>query len=257
MTYIDYQTDGQITTITITREKALNALNEEVFAELNEAIETTATDGTRCVILTGAGRSFVAGADISAMLNMTKAEGEAWGTLANSVFRKLETVAPPVIAAVNGFALGGGCELALACDIRIASTKAIFAQPEVGLGVTPGFGGTQRLPRLIGTGLAKEMLYSARRVDAARALEIGLVNAVCEPEELLEVAGKLAADIAAQGPFAVAATKAAVTRGIHLDLDAALALEAELFGTCFETADQREGMGAFLERRPAAPFVGH
>ena len=186
MEYILYEVNGAVGKITINREKALNALNSQVLDELNTTLDTVNLDEVRCLILTGAGaKSFVAGADIAEMSTLTKAEGEAFGKKGNDVFRKLETFPIPVIAAVNGFALGGGCEIAMSCDIRICSDNAVFGQPEVGLGITPGFGGTQRLSRLVGAGMAKQMIYTARNIKADEALRIGLVNAVYTQEELM------------------------------------------------------------------------
>ena len=256
MGYIKYEQKEFIGVLTIDREKALNALNSEVLTELDAAIDAIDLDATRCLIITGAGeKSFVAGADIGEMSGLTKAEGEAFGKKGNDVFRKIETLPIPVIAAVNGFALGGGCELSLACDIRIASENAVFAQPEAGLGITPGFGGTQRLARTIGIGKAKEMLYTCGRVKAPEALQLGLVNAVYPAEQLMEEAMKLAGKIAANAPIAVRACKKAVGDGIHLDMDSALVVEEKLFGSCFETEDQRNAMTAFVEKRKPEPFV--
>ncbi|MCL2674372.1 MAG: enoyl-CoA hydratase-related protein, partial [Defluviitaleaceae bacterium] len=201
-------------------------------------------------------KAFVAGADIGAMQNMSKAEGKEWGLLGNDVFRSLETLDIPVIAAVNGFALGGGCELALACDIRIASENASFAQPEVCLGITPGFGGSQRLPRLIGEGRAKQLLYTGERITAHKALEIGLINDIYPADELITNALELAATIAKNAPIAIRSTKRAIETGRDLEFDSALELEAQFFSLCFETEDQREGMTAILEKRKPAPFNG-
>jgi len=254
MSCLDYHLADHVATLTITREQALNALNAEVLAELSSTLDRAAGDRARCLVITGAGRAFVAGADVASMAPMSRAEARAFSELGNGVFRKLELLPIPSIAAVNGFALGGGCELALACDIRLASVDAVFAQPEVGLGVPPGFGGTQRLPRVIGQGIARELLYTGARVDAERALAIGLVNAVHPADELLPAATELAGRIAGQGPIAVRATKTAIILGGHTDLDTAIAIEAEQFASCFETADQREGMGAFVEKRRPAPF---
>ncbi len=241
--------------LTIDREKALNALNSEVLGDLEAAIDGLDLDAVRALIITGAGsKSFVAGADIGEMSSLTKAEGEAFGKKGNDVFRKIESLPIPVIAAVNGFALGGGCELSLSCDIRLASENARFGQPEVGLGITPGFGGTQRLARTIGVGKAKELLYTCAQVKAPEALALGLVNAVYPIEELLPAAEKMAAAIAANAPIAVRATKKAVNDGLQVDIDKAIEIEEKLFGSCFESADQREGMAAFLERRPHAPY---
>lgn len=249
MEYILYEQKGQIATITINREKALNALNSQVLEELDATLEAVNLDEVRCLILTGAGqKSFVAGADIGEMSTLTKAEGEAFGKKGNDVFRKLETFPIPVIAAINGFALGGGCEIAMSCDIRICSDNAVFGQPEAGLGITPGFGGTQRLARIVGVGMAKQMIYTARNIKADEAFRIGLVNAVYTQEELLPAAEKMAAGIAKNAPIAVRNCKKAINDGLDLDMDAAIALEEKLFGDCFETADQQYGMAFFLDK---------
>lgn len=254
MSFVRYEFADHVATLTITREEALNALSSQVLADLSAALDLAVDDHARALVITGAGRAFVAGADVAGMSAMTRAEARAFSRLGNGVFRKLETLAIPSIAAVNGFALGGGCELALACDIRLAGERAVFAQPEVGLGITPGFGGTQRLARVVGQGVARELLYTGRRVDAARALEIGLVNAVHPQDGLLAAAVGLATEIARQAPIAVRATKTALTLGIHADLDTAIAIEAGQFAACFETADQREAMAAFVEKRTPAAF---
>ena len=249
MEYILYEQKGQTAVITINREKALNALNSQVLEELDATLDSVNLDEVRCLILTGAGeKSFVAGADIGEMSTLTKAEGEAFGKKGNDVFRKLETFPIPVIAAVNGFALGGGCEISMSCDIRICSENAVFGQPEVGLGITPGFGGTQRLARLVGAGMAKQMIYTARNIKANEALRIGLVNAVYPQEELLPAAEKMAAGIAKNAPIAVRNCKKAINEGLDLDMDAAIALEEKLFGDCFETEDQKYGMAFFLDK---------
>ena len=257
MEYLRLEQHGHVLLITIDRQSALNALNRQVMLELQQVIASIDTGDIRCVVITGAGeRAFVAGADIGAMQPMSKAEGKEWGLLGNDVFRSLETLDIPVIAAVNGFALGGGCELALACDIRIASENASFAQPEVCLGITAGFGGSQRLPRIIGEGQAKQLLYTGERITAHKALEIGLVNAVYPIDELIGNALELAASIAKNAPIAVRATKRAIEAGRDLELDSALALEAQFFSLCFETEDQREAMAAMLEKRKPDAFKG-
>lgn len=262
MEYILYEVDGAVGTITINREKALNALNSQVLDELNATLDAVDLDTVRCLILTGAGeKSFVAGADIGEMSTLTKAEGEAFGKKGNDVFRKLETFPIPVIAAVNGFALGGGCEISMSCDIRICSENAMFGQPEVGLGITPGFGGTQRLARLVGAGMAKQMIYTARNIKAAEAYRIGLVNQVVSAEvnengevvvsakdALMAAAKKMASGIAQQAPIAVRASKKAINDGLQVDMDQAIVIEEKLFGSCFETEDQKAGMGNFLEK---------
>ena len=249
MDYILYEQKGQTGIITINREKALNALNSQVLDELNTTLDAVNLDEVRCLILTGAGtKSFVAGADIGEMSTLTKAEGEAFGKKGNDVFRKIETFPIPVIAAVNGFALGGGCEISMSCDIRICSDNAVFGQPEAGLGITHGFGGTQRLARLVGAGMAKQRIYTARNIKADEAYRIGLVNAVYTQEELLPAAEKMAAGIAKNAPIAVRNCKQAINEGVDLDMDEAVALEEKLFGDCFESEDQKYGMPFFLDK---------
>jgi enoyl-CoA hydratase len=256
MTHIRLEKKGNVAIATIDRPKALNALNSEVLNDLNTLVdEVNADEEIRVLILTGSGeKSFVAGADIGEMSNLTKAEGEAFGKKGNDVFRRIETLPIPVIAAVNGYALGGGCELAMSCDIRICADTAVFGQPETGLGITPGFGGTQRLARLIGPGMAKQLIYSARNIKADEALRIGLVNAVYPLEELMPAAEKLADTIAKNAPIAVRACKKTINEGLEKPMDEAIVIEEKLFGGCFETADQREGMGAFLEKRRHEPY---
>ncbi|MCH5268746.1 MAG: enoyl-CoA hydratase/isomerase family protein [Lachnospiraceae bacterium] len=247
MEFILYEVDGAVATITINRPKALNALNSQVLDELNATLDAVDLNTVRCLILTGAGdKSFVAGADIGEMSTLTKAEGEAFGKKGNDVFRKLEKFPIPVIAAVNGFALGGGCEISMSCDIRICSDNAVFGQPEVGLGITPGFGGTQRLARLVSPGMAKQLIYTARNIKAEEAYRIGLVNAVYPQEELIPAAQKMAAGIAAQAPIAVRNCKKAIDDGLQVSIDEAIVIEEKLFGDCFETEDQKAGMGNFL-----------
>ena len=256
MEFVQYEVKGMIGEITISREKALNALNSAVLDELKSVVEAVDLEAVRCLIITGAGeKSFVAGADIAEMSTLTKAEGEAFGKKGNDIFRKIETFPLPVIAAVNGFALGGGCELSMSCDIRIAADNAVFGQPEVGLGITPGFGGTQRLARLVGPGMAKQMIYTARNIKADEAFRVGLVNAVYTQEELLPAAEKMAGQIAMNAPIAVRACKKAVNDGLQVDMDKAIVVEEKLFGSCFETHDQKEGMGAFLEKRKEKTFT--
>ena len=258
MEFVLYEQKGQYAIITINREKALNALNSAVLDELDKTLDSVDLDQVRCLILTGAGqKSFVAGADIAEMSTLTKAEGEAFGKKGNDVFRKLETFPIPVIAAVNGFALGGGCEISMSCDIRICSENAVFGQPEVGLGITPGFGGTQRLARLVGAGMAKQLIYTARNIKAPEAFRIGLVNAVYPQEELLPVAEKMAAGIAKNAPIAVRNCKKAINEGLQVDMDQAIVIEEKLFGDCFETEDQKYGMAYFLDKnrdKPAKEF---
>lgn len=249
MEFITYEQDGFVGIVTINRPKALNALNSQVLDELDETFKSIDMDTTRVVVLTGAGdKSFVAGADIGEMSTLTKTQGETFGKKGNDVFRMIETFPLPVIAAINGFALGGGCEISMSCDMRLCSDNAVFGQPEVGLGITPGFGGTQRLARLVGEGMAKQMIYSAINIKADEAYRIGLVNAVYTQEELIPAAKKLAARIASNAPIAVRNCKKAINDGIQVDMDQAIVIEEKLFGDCFETEDQKAGMGNFLEK---------
>ena len=256
MNNVTLEIEGAIAVLTITRPAALNALNSETLDEINASLtEIESNADIRVVILTGgpdkkgnAFKSFVAGADIGEMSTLTKAEGEAFGKKGNDVFRRIETLPVPVICAINGFALGGGCEIAMSCDIRICSDNAVFGQPEVGLGITPGFGGTQRLARVVGVGKAKEMIYSARNIKADEAYRIGLVNNVYPAEELMPAAKKLASIIAANAPIAVRACKKAINDGLDAAMDDAIVIEEKLFGSCFETEDQKAGMGNFLEK---------
>ncbi len=246
MEFVLYEVKGQVGIITINREKALNALNSTVLDELDKTLDGVDLQEVRCLILTGAGeKSFVAGGEMS---TLTKAEGEAFGKKGNDVFRKLETFPIPVIAAVNGFALGGGCEISMSCDIRICSDNAVFGQPEVGLGITPGFGGTQRLARIVGPGMAKQMIYTARNIKADEALRIGLVNAVYPQAELMGAAEKMAAGIAKNAPIAVRNCKKAINDGLEVGMDEAIVIEEKLFGDCFETEDQKYGMAFFLDK---------
>jgi len=250
MEFIVYEQKEAVGVITISREKALNALNSQVLDELNSALDAVDLNTVRCLVITGAGdKSFVAGADIGEMSTLTKAEGEAFGKKGNDVFLKIEKFPIPVIAAINGFALGGGCEISMSCDIRLASDNAVFGQPEVGLGITPGFGGTQRLARLVGMGMAKQMIYTARNIKADEALRIGLVNAVYPQAELMDAAMKLASQIAANAPIAVRNCKKAINEGLQVNIDDALVIEEKLFGDCFESYDQKEGMANFLRKK--------
>ncbi len=256
MTYVKLEEKDQLAWITIDRPKALNALNREVLQELDQCFDRVDQAKSRVVILTGGGqKAFVAGADIGEMKDMTPEEAKAFGEFGNRVFRKIDCFPLPVIAAVNGFALGGGNELAMSCDIRYASENAVFGQPEVGLGITPGFGGTQRLARLTGSlSKAKEILYTARNIKAQEALELGLVSAVLPQEDLLTAVEKLAKRIAANAPIAVRQTKKAVNEGLEGSLNEGIALEPQLFSECFATEDQKEGMTAFLEKRKEKEF---
>ncbi|MGE4589203.1 MAG: enoyl-CoA hydratase-related protein [Acidaminococcaceae bacterium] len=245
--------DDGIAIIEINRPKALNALNYETLQELDCCISAIKADSEVAVlIITGGGeRSFVAGADIVEMAPMSAIEGRDFGRYAQEVFAKVEDLPQPVIAAVNGFALGGGCELACACDFRYAADSAKFGQPEVGLGITPGFGGTQRLPRLVGTGIGKELIYTGKIIDAQEALRIGLVNKVLPAGELLDAVKQVAEKIKSNAKVAVQLAKIAVNRGIHADVRTGVAYEGEVFGLCFSTDDQKEGMKAFAEKRKA------
>ena len=249
MAFVTLEKKGPVGVVTMNRPEALNALDKQVLEDLNTVLDQVEADPEILVaIVTGAGRSFVAGADIGQMSSFTAVEGKAFGAYGNGVFLKLENLTKPTIAAVNGFALGGGCELSMACDIRLASEKAKFGQPEVGLGITPGFGGTQRLARLVGAGMAKQMIYTARNIKADEALRIGLVNAVYPQEELLPAAEKMAAGIAKNAPIAVRNCKKAINEGLDMDMDEAIVLEEKLFGACFETEDQKYGMAFFLDK---------
>lgn len=256
MEFVLYEQKNDYAIVTINRPKALNALNSAVLKELEAVFQGIDLETVRAVILTGAGeKSFVAGADIGEMSTLTVEEGEAFGKCGNDVFRMIETFPIPVIAAVNGFALGGGNELAMSCDIRICSDNAMFGQPEVGLGITPGFGGTQRLARIINPGKAKELIYTASNIKAPEALALGLVNAVYPQEELMPAAEKMAAKIARNAPIAVRACKKAINDGLQVDMDEAIVIEEKLFGNCFTTEDQIEGMKAFMEKRKVERFV--
>lgn len=247
---IKYQVESNICYITVSRPETLNALNPEVLTELYEAFNKFNSDDTANVaILTGEGRAFVAGADISSMSVMNAVEGRNLGSLGHRLMNFMESIEKPIIAAVNGFALGGGCELAMACDIRISSTKAKFGQPEVSLGITPGFGGTQRLSRLVGCGMAKYLIYTAEVISADEALRIGLVERVVEADILMDTCKDIAIKIASKAQIAVGLCKTAINDGYSLDMSLASRLEIEMFGECFATEDQKEGMKAFLEKR--------
>ncbi len=247
-----YEKNENIGVVTISRPEALNALNSTVIGELEDLIAKVEKDEElRVLILTGDGRSFVAGADIGEQKPLDLAGGRKWGQRGSALFRRIELLEIPTIAAVNGFALGGGCEIAMACDIILASEKAKFGQPEVGLGITPGFSGTQRLPRRVGTAKAKELIYSGKMIKADEAEKIGLVNAVYPAEELMNGAIEMAKSFAKNAPIAVKYAKACIDRGMQMDIDDGIAVENELFAMCFATEDQKEGMSAFLEKRPA------
>ena len=246
---IIYEEIDNIGIITLNRTRHLNALNTTVFDHLLNAINALDTSKISALIITGAGeKAFVAGADIYEMSTLSKRFGEELSRRGNEVFRKIETLPIPVIAAVNGYALGGGVELAMSCDIRICSTNAVFGMPEVKLGINPGFGGTQRLSRLIGQGMAKQMIYGGNYVDALEALRIGLVNAVHPQGELIEQAMKLAKDIAKNGRNAVASSKRAINEGMQVDIESGIKLEEKIFGECFENDEQVSGMKNFLDK---------
>jgi enoyl-CoA hydratase len=254
--YLSLERRDRVAILTVNRPDKLNALSDEVMAELGDAISEVRADASvGGLIVTGAGRAFVAGADIAELASQSAAEGKARSERGQRVFRLFETSPKPVVAAVNGFALGGGCELALACHIRIAGEGAQFGQPEVKLGITPGYGGTQRLPRLVGASVALELLLTGDRIDATEALRIGLVNRVVPADKLLNEAEALVRRIISNGPLAIALCIEAVDRGAVAQLDDALALEASHFGLLSATDDMREGMRAFLEKRKAE-FTG-
>lgn len=247
---IKFEVKDGIGHITISRPEALNALNMDVLKDLKKVLaEIEATDAVRAVIITGEGRSFVAGADIVQMKKLTPVKGRQMMELGHEVMNTIDQMQKPFIAAVNGFALGGGCELAMACDIRLASEKAKFGQPEVGLGIIPGFGGTQRLPRLVGKGMAKYLIYTADIISAEEARNIGLVEKVYAPDALMDEAEALAKKIASKAPIAVGIAKTAINNGTDTDLKSASRLEVESEAVCFATKDKAEGMAAFVEKR--------
>ena len=245
-----FERNDKIGILSINRPKALNALNSQVLEELDEAIEMIKKDEeVHILIITGEGRAFVAGADIAEMKDMDMFEAREFAEKGLKLFRKIELMEKPVIAAVNGFALGGGCELSMCCDIRIASQEAKFGQPEVGLGIIPGFAGTQRLPRLVGLGRAKELIFTSDMIDAEEAYRIGLVNKVVLAEKLMVEALAMANKIISKGQIAVRFAKDAMNMGIETDIETGMNMEKDLFGLCFATYDQEEGMEAFLEKR--------
>ena len=245
-------TENSICTITLNNPSALNALNSEMLDSLSYTIDKIGQDNSiLVVIITGAGRSFVAGADIQTMAQMNAEQGREFGIKGTSLFSKIENFSKPVIAAVNGYALGGGCELALACDIRIASEKAKFGQPEVTLGITPGFSGTVRLPSIVGIAKAKELIFTGKIIDATEALNIGLVNMVVPAESLMEKAKEMALTIASNSPTAVKYSKISLNTTSKMATQEAIKMENILFALCFSTQDQKEGMQAFIEKRKA------
>jgi enoyl-CoA hydratase len=240
-----------VVTLTIASPATLNALNTTLLREMEAFVDAIDVAHTRVLVITGEGKAFVAGADISEMAHLSEAEGLAFGQRGSRVFKKIEDLPFPVIAAINGFALGGGCELAMACDIRIASIKARFGQPEVKLGIIPGFNGTYRLAKLIGQGMAKELIYTGKMIDADEALRIGLVNSVVLPEELAGAVDATVALILQNAPLAVSFAKTCINENYDLDIDESIALENQYFAKCFATDDQKEGMDAFLNKRKA------
>ena len=258
MAFVEVTKQGNVGIVTMNRPEALNALSSAVFADLTKALDIVEKDDEiYVVVITGAGRAFVAGADIGEMATMNVEEGLAFSELGNNLMMRVDLFSKPTIAAVNGFALGGGCELALAADIRIASEKAKFGQPEVGLGIIPGFGGTQRMARIIGTGAAMELIYTADTIDAQRALEIGMVQHVVPAEELMDFALAMANKIASKAQVAIRTSKMAIRRGIDCDISTAATYEALAFATCFATEDQKDAMKAFVEKRKLEKFKNH
>lgn len=246
--FLKIENNGAICTMTISAPKSLNALNSTILNEINDFLGNLDSN-IKALIITGDGeKSFVAGADISEMATLNQEQGQAFGERGASVFRKIETLSIPVIAAINGFALGGGCEIAMACDIRICSNNARFGQPEVGLGIIPGFSGTYRLAKLVGMGMAKQLIFTGKNIKADEALRIGLVNAVYEPADLMPEAMKLAESIVANAPIAVAYAKQCINEEYDLSADDAIAYESRMFGKCFDTQDQKDGMKAFLSK---------
>ena len=247
--YLKTEERGQVAMLTISAPKSLNALNSTILNELGDYMDHFDCNRYRCLVITGDGeKSFVAGADISEMANLNVPQGQTFGSRGARVFRKIETLHVPVIAAVNGFALGGGCELAMACDIRICSDNARFGQPEVGLGIIPGFSGTVRLARLVGMGMAKMLIYTGKAIKADEALRIGLVQAVVPQAELMDKAMEIAGQIAANAPLAVKAAKLCINNEWDMPADEAIMYESGIFGHCFATEDQKNGMKAFLEK---------
>lgn len=257
MEYLEYTVQDNIGILTINRPNALNALNSGVVAELTALLAEVAASDIRCLIITGAGeKAFVAGADITEMKDLNPAQAKRFSEEGNAVMEGVEKLPMPTIAAVNGFALGGGCELALSCDIRIAADNAVFSFPEVGLGILPGYGGVQRMARVVGLAKAKELVFTGNRVKAQEALQLGLVNAVVPVEELIQTAKQMAQKIASNAPFGVRAAKKVANDSVGRTLQESTRLECDLFGQCFATQDQKEGMTAFVEKRKPAPYTG-
>lgn len=247
---IIFEKQDNIGILKINRPKALNALNTETICEIEQAVSEIKNDPEiKVLVLTGEGKAFIAGADIVEMKDKTPEEARTFAAMGMKVFREIELMEKPVIAAVNGFALGGGCELSMSCDIRIAGEKAKFGQPETGLGITPGFAGTQRLPRLVGAGKAKELIFTAKIINAEEAEKIGLVNSVVPQEELMDKVMEMAKQIAANSPMAVKYAKSAINRGYETDIETGMYIERDIFGLCFASEEQIEGMTAFVEKR--------
>lgn len=256
MEHINYREDNKVGIITLDREHALNSLSISLLEELDELLDSIDTNQIYCLVITGAGKkAFAAGADIEEMSTMTVNEAKEYGIFGNKIFRKIETFPIPVIAAINGYCLGGGCELSLSCDIRYCSDNAVFGQPETGLGITPGFGGTQRMARAVGLAMAKQLMFTAKNIRSDEALRIGLVNAVYPKDELMDKVMEIAHRIASNAPIAVRACKEAANRGSSLDMDQAYRIESDLFSTCFETHDQTESMKAFLKKEKFDNFL--
>ncbi|MCP1102952.1 enoyl-CoA hydratase [Aequitasia blattaphilus] len=246
---VTYEQEGYVGKITLNRPKVLNALNRKLLLELKTVLREVDLNQTRCLILTGAGeRAFAAGADIGEMSSFSKEEGRTFSACGNDIFLELENFPIPIIAAINGLALGGGCELAISCDIRICTEETKFGQPEVCFGITPGFGGTQRLARIVGSGKAKELIYTGSTIDGKEAYRIGLVNGLYGKEELMEAASRLAKTIGDNPPVAVQNSKYAINKGCHMEMKEAIKIEEKVFGNCFETKDQQEAMAAFLKK---------
>ena len=247
--HLKIEEKNNVVIMTISAPKSLNALNSKILGEIDEFLDEFEGSNFRCLIITGDGeKSFVAGADISEMATLGPEQGKTFGRRGAEVFCQIETLPCPVIAAVNGFALGGGCELAMACDIRICSDNARFGQPEVGLGIIPGFSGTVRLARLVGMGMAKQLIFTGKNIKADEALRIGLVNAVVPQAELMERALELADQISANAPLAVSAAKLCINTEFDMEAEDAIAFENQAFGMCFSTEDQKNGMQAFLTK---------
>lgn len=257
MAFVNTNKDGNVTILTIERPDTLNALNTQVLKDLDRAmLAAEADNNTYVVLLTGSGRSFVAGADIGEMYEFSSIEGKEFAKFGNEVFQRIENLKKPVIAVINGFALGGGCELSMACDIRLASEKAKFGQPETGLGIIPGFGGTQRLARIVGISKAMELIYTSKIITAAKAKEIGLIDHIYPAEELMDNAMELARNICANGQIAIRQTKRCIRMGMQTDIFTATAFEAEAFGVACGTEDKKVGMGAFLKKSDMKNFTG-